>query len=98
MDQQSFQQVSSSSPEPIPIEMRRIESSEWWLWGFAVAVMLVLTLGIVSFTFPWFVRETKSEYWFDLREWVRGLAALKLIFNVYTVYQHQQLPHSTSAG
>jgi PAS domain S-box-containing protein len=89
--QQSFQQVSSSSPEPIPIEMRRIESREWWLWGFAVAVMLVLTLGIVSFTFPWFVWETKAEYWFDLREWVRGLAALVLIFNVYTVYQHLQL-------
>ncbi len=91
MDQQSFQQVSSSSPEPIPIEMRRIESSEWWLWGFAVAVMLVLTLGIVSFTFPWFVWETKTQYWFDLREWVRGLAALVLMFNVYTVYQHLQL-------
>ncbi len=91
MDQQSFQQVSSSSPEPIPIEMRRIESSEWWLWGFAVAVMLVLTLGIVSFTFPWFVWGTKTQYWFDLREWVRGLAALVLMFNVYTVYQHLQL-------
>jgi len=91
VDQQSFQQVSSSSPEPIPIEMRRIESSEWWLWGFAVAVMLVLTLGIVSFTFPWFVWGTKTQYWFDLREWVRGLAALVLMFNVYTVYQHLQL-------
>ena len=91
MDQQSFQQVSSSSPEPIPTEMRRTESREWWLWGFAVAVMLVLTLGIVSFTFPWFVWETKTQYWFDLREWVRGLAALVLMFNVYTVYQHLQL-------
>jgi len=91
VDQQSFQQVSSSSPEPIPTEMRRTESREWWLWGFAVAVMLVLTLGIVSFTFPWFVWETKTQYWFDLREWVRGLAALVLMFNVYTVYQHLQL-------
>jgi len=53
--------------------------------------MLVLTLGIVSFTFPWFVWETKTQYWFDLREWVRGLAALVLMFNVYTVYQHLQL-------
>ena len=34
--------------------MRRIEGREWWLWGFAVAVTLALTLGIVSFTFPWF--------------------------------------------
>jgi PAS domain S-box-containing protein len=91
VNQQSFHQVSSNSPEPIPIEMRRIEGREWWLWGFAVAVTLALTLGIVSFTFPWFGWETKAEYWFDLREWVRGLAALVLLFNFYTVYQHLQL-------
>ena len=91
MNQQSFQQVTSNSPAPIPIEMRRIEGREWWLWGFTVAVTLALTLGIVSFTFPWFGWETKAQYWFDLREWVRGLAALVLLFDFYTVYQHLQL-------
>jgi hypothetical protein len=25
--------------------MRRIEGREWWLWGFAVAVTMALTLG-----------------------------------------------------
>jgi len=91
MNQQAFQQVSQNSPEAIPTEMRRIEGREWWLWGFAVAVTLALTLGIISFTFPWFNRETDVSYWFDLREWVRGLAALVLLFDVYTVYQHVQL-------
>ena len=52
MDQQAFQQVSPSSPEAIPIEVRQIEGREWWLWGFAVVVTLALTLGIISFTFP----------------------------------------------
>ncbi len=91
MDQQPFEQVSQKSPEAIPPEMRRIEGREWWLWVFAVAVTLALTLGIISFTFPWFSRETGASYWFDLREWVRGLAALVLLFDVYTVYQHLQL-------
>ena len=50
MNQQAFQQVSQNSPEAIPIRMRRIEGREWWLWGFAVAVTLALTLGIISFT------------------------------------------------
>ena len=54
MNDQAFQQVSQNSPEVIPTTMRRIEGREWWLWGFAVAVTLALTLGIVSFTFPWF--------------------------------------------
>src|SRR5271166_549923 len=91
MNQQSFQQVGRNSPEAIPIEVRRIEGREWWLWGFAVAITLALTLGIISFTFPWFTRETDAAYWFDLKEWVRGLAALVLLFDFYTVYQHLQL-------
>ena len=32
--------------------MRQVETREWWLWGFAVTVTLVLTLGIVALTFP----------------------------------------------
>ena len=91
MNQQAFREVSQNSPEAIPTQMRRIEGREWWLWGFAVAVTLALTLGIISFTFPWFNRETDVAYWFDLREWVRGLAALVLLFDVYAIYQHLQL-------
>ena len=91
MNPQSFQQVGRNSPEAIPIEMRRIEGREWWLWGFAVAVTVALTLGVVSFTFPWFNRDTDVSYWFDLREWVRGLAALVLLFDLYVIYQHLQL-------
>jgi PAS domain S-box-containing protein len=91
MNQQSFQQVGRNSPEAIPAEMSRIEGREWWLWGFAVAVTLALTLGIISFTFPWFQRESDASYWFDLREWVRGLAALVLLFDFYAIYQNLQL-------
>src|ERR1700688_4712418 len=91
MDQQAFQEVSQNSPEAIPTQMRQIEGREWWLTGFAVAVNLALTLGIVSFTFPWFRWDTDASYWFDLREWVRGLAALVLLFAFYTVYQYMQL-------
>ncbi|MGA2237311.1 MAG: EAL domain-containing protein [Terriglobales bacterium] len=91
MNQQAFQQVSQNSPEAIPTEMRRIEGREWWLWGVAIAVTLALTLGIISFTFPWFNRDADASYWFDLREWVRGLAALVLLFDFYAIYQHLQL-------
>jgi PAS domain S-box-containing protein len=90
-NQQEFQQVSQNSPEAIPTEMRRIEGREWWLWGFAIAVTLALTLGIVSFTFPWLHFEKDVSYWFDLKEWVRGLAALVLMFDMYTIYQFTQL-------
>jgi diguanylate cyclase (GGDEF)-like protein/PAS domain S-box-containing protein len=91
MDQQVFQDVNRNSPGMIPTEIRRIEGREWWLWGFAVAVTLALTLGVVSFTFPWFNRDADTSYWFDLREWVRALAALVLLFDLYAIYQHFQL-------
>ena len=77
--------------EPAPILMRQVEGREWWLWGFAVAVTLVLTLGILSLTFPGFHLPKDEFYSLSLKEWVRGLAALVLLFDIYTVYQHLQL-------
>ena len=70
--------------------MQHVETREWWLWGFAITVTLVLTLGIVSLTFPDNHLLRNSE-WLDLKEWVRGLACLVLLFDVYTVYQQVQL-------
>ena len=70
--------------------MRQVEGREWWLWGFAVVVTLVLTFGILSLTFPGF-HLTGSFYSLNLKEWVRGLAALVLLFDIYTVYQRYQL-------
>ncbi len=91
MNQEVLQPSSQNTPEAIPIEFTRIEGREWWLWGFAVAVTLALTLGIISFTFPWLNEKADVSYWFDLREWVRGLAALVLLFDLYAIYQHLQL-------
>lgn len=68
----------------------QIEAREWWLWGFAVTVTLVLTVGIVALTFPGNHLLRNSEL-LDLREWVRGLACLVLLFDVYTGYQHLRL-------
>jgi PAS domain S-box-containing protein len=68
--------------------MRQVEGREWWLWGFAVAVTLVLTFGILSLTFPGFHLPTDKVYTLSLKEWVRGLVALVLLFDVYTIYQH----------
>jgi PAS domain S-box-containing protein len=71
--------------------MQQIEGREWWLWGFAVVVTLALTAGIVFLTF--FDRQSgpNSQYWTDLKESVRGLSALVLIFDIYTMWQHFQL-------
>jgi PAS domain S-box-containing protein len=82
--------VTHRKPDAIPIRFSQIEGREWWLWSFAVVVTLVLTGGIVSFTIPGF-HMADSLYWADLKDWVRALAALVLLFDIYTVYQHLQL-------
>ncbi len=71
--------------------LRQVEWREWWLWGFAVAVTLVLTFGILALTFPGFHMANDRLYTLSLKEWVRGLAALVLLFDIYTVFQHLQL-------
>src|SRR5689334_17003488 len=72
-----------------PLGTHQIGKQEWWLWVFAVIVTLALTAGIVFLTFTH--QEGNASFWYDLREWTRGLAGLVLLFDIYTVYQHLQL-------
>jgi diguanylate cyclase (GGDEF)-like protein/PAS domain S-box-containing protein len=81
------QQVSTRTPL---LRMNQVEGREWWLWGFAVAVTLILTLGILALTYSHRVH-FNDAYSLNMNEWVRGLAALVLLFDIYTVYQHLQL-------
>ena len=89
-DPQESDQLQRQS-EAAAIKLRKIEGREWWLWAFAVLVTLVLTLGIVSFTVPWLHVVRDTVYWSGLRDWMRGLTALVLLFDIYTGYQHLQL-------
>lgn len=73
------------------LPLRKVEGREWWLWGFAIAVTLGLTFGILSLTFPGFEWSKDEIYAQNLKEWVRGLAALVLLFDIYSIYQHLQL-------
>jgi diguanylate cyclase (GGDEF)-like protein/PAS domain S-box-containing protein len=84
-------QEFTSGPEPSLLRLRQVEGREWWLWGFAVAVTLALTLGIFTLTYQHFRIRIDDAYSLNLKEWVRGLAALVLLFDIYTVYQHMQL-------
>jgi PAS domain S-box-containing protein len=90
MNSQASQQDSRLKPQKALAKVRQIDAREWWLWAFAVAVTLVLLLGMISLTFPGLHFDTGTE-WFDLKQAVRGLAGLVLLFDVYTLYQHFQL-------
>ena len=83
---------ASVKPDSIPsLKIHQIEGREWWLWGFAVVVTLALTAGIIFLTFFDHESGISAQYWTDLKDWVRALAALVLLFDLYTMYQHMQL-------
>jgi PAS domain S-box-containing protein len=76
----------------IQIGMRRIERREWVLWSSAILVTLLLTLGILSFSFPILRQRAASE--FDNLHMglaMRGLVGLVLLFDLYTIYQQFQI-------
>ncbi len=91
MKQAEPETVHKKTSSAVPIQRWQIEGREWWLWGLAVLVTLVLTFGIVSLTFFQLHPQTEGSYWTDLKEWVRGLACVVLLFDIYTLYQHLQL-------
>lgn len=75
------------SLDDIRLRLRRLERQDWWLWGATVLVMLLLTLGILSLSFPGILHEENPFYWVDLDTAVRGLLGLVLLFSVSVVYQ-----------
>src|SRR5579863_5453110 len=80
------------SHSSIQIGMRRIERREWVLWSSAILVTLLLTLGILSFSFPMLRQRTVGE--FDALHMslaMRGLVGLVLLFDLYTIYQQFQI-------
>ncbi len=86
-----------NEPKLDPIEssvlppVEKVDEREWWLWGLAITVTLVLVVGILSLAFPGFVLSTSAVDLLNVREWIRALAALVLLFDIHTVYQHLQI-------
>ena len=84
-------------PDNPAAHFRRMDRREWWLWSAAVVVTLLLTAGLASFLLPGLnllpgLGETNDgPISFFLPQIVRGLLALVLIFDIYTLYQQLQI-------
>ncbi len=80
------------SHSSIQTGMRRIERREWVLWSSAILVTLLLTLGILSFSFPMLRPRTIGEFdTLHMSLAMRGLVGLVLLFDIYTIYQQFQI-------
>jgi len=77
--------------QPIWARMHQIDRRQWWLWVSAIVVTLLLTAGIFSFTISYLFTEADPFSAFNLRQYVRGLIGMVLLFDVYAIYQQLQI-------
>jgi PAS domain S-box-containing protein len=82
--------LTASSSDSAWKSLRRAERREWWLWVAAIAVTLLLTMGVVSFIVPE-LAERQGLSWLGFPPAVRGLVAVVLLFDLYTIYQQWQI-------
>jgi PAS domain S-box-containing protein len=72
---------------PILIGIRRIQRREWWLWSSAFLIILLLTLGLISFLVPMLHAGRGESGNLEIKPVVRGLLGLVFLFDLYVVYQ-----------
>jgi two-component system, cell cycle sensor histidine kinase and response regulator CckA len=83
--------VSGHPSETVSASLRRTERREWWLWFASIVVTLVLTVGVLSFIVPELAAHKMSISWMSFPQAVRGLVAVVLLFDLYTIYQQWQI-------
>jgi diguanylate cyclase (GGDEF)-like protein len=82
--------VSSSAAtdaKELADERRRIEKRGWWVRGYSIFVILLLTFAVISLTLPSILSGAETFFKIKLTEAVFGLITLIVLFNIYTVYQ-----------
>src|ERR1700680_1314674 len=68
-------------------ERRRIEKRGWWVRGYSIFVILLLTFAVISLTLPSLLAGAETIFNIKYTEAVFGLITLIVLFNIYTVYQ-----------
>jgi hypothetical protein len=69
--------------------LERLERREWWRWGVALFIMLLLTFGVFSLSLTTVRRDILTEFQFS--SVVPGLFAMVLVFDFFAIYQQVQI-------
>ena len=84
--------VSTSYDEhDVLAHLKKVESRQWWLWASAIIVTLLLTGGLLSFTFPFLFEKAETSYVTNLQLSLRALVGLVMLFDIYAFYQQLQI-------
>jgi two-component system, cell cycle sensor histidine kinase and response regulator CckA len=79
--------LADSQRRAVRANFRRIDIREWWLWGAAILVTLLLTVVLASFLLPGPHSSEDFNSIYVLPQAIRGLVGLIFLFDLYTIYQ-----------
>ena len=68
-------------------QLRQIEKRDWWVWGYSIFVMLLLTFAVTALALPAIRQGAQTIFKINIIEVVLGLIALVVLFNVYVITQ-----------
>ena len=68
-------------------ELRKIENRDWWVWGYSIFVIVLLTFTVISFLLQSLGEGADTRFKIKASDAIFGLVALVIIFDVYVVYQ-----------
>jgi diguanylate cyclase (GGDEF)-like protein len=67
--------------EEYQVKLAKLQRREWWTWGASVTIILCLTGGVASLSFPAFSQDK------NVLESVIGLVFLIMLFGAYLTYE-----------
>ena len=68
-------------------QLRQIEKRDWWVWGYSILVMFLLTFAVTALALPAIRQGAQTIFKINIIEVVLGLIALVVLFNVYVISQ-----------
>jgi diguanylate cyclase (GGDEF)-like protein len=83
----AFPPPPDSGAKEIAEERRRIDRRDWWVRGYSILVILLLTCAVISLTLPALLAGAETVFNIKYTDAVFGLITLIVLFNIYTIYQ-----------
>jgi diguanylate cyclase (GGDEF)-like protein len=83
----TFPPSPDSGAKEIAEERRRIDRRDWWVRGYSIFVILLLTCAVISLTLPALLAGAETVFNIKYTDAVFGLITLIVLFNIYTIYQ-----------
>ena len=82
-----FPATPDTGATEIAEERRRIDRRDWWVRGYSIFVILLLTFAVISLTLPSLLAGAETIFNIRYTEAVFGLITLIVLFNMYSIYQ-----------